>query len=362
LQKDLRAEVSEEQILVRPLLSGATLRIRDGVTPLVQSRCEELRGTWLKLEGCNPTGSFKDRIMRVLVDEANSSGAKFAIVASSGNAAVSACANAARVGIRLVAVVPTATPRETVAFISRYPILLLRYGENPSDSHALAKRVSLTLGIPNLSSTFSESGAEFGCRTIGHEIAAQLPNQEIRALASAVSVGPVLIGARNGLLESERESPTLIAGQAKGCSPIARAFEQGAESVEAWSEAVQTEALSIADTLKSYQHEGDYFLRELRRSKGYVAAADDFELARIKNMLREVDGVETELSCCAAIYALLKSGFEGETTVVILTGSGTRQTVRESVSSTVLPHVGFYEKSDNRNEKEVVREILAWIN
>jgi len=354
--------LSEEQIFIRPLLSGATLRIKDGVTPLVQSRCEELKGTWLKLEGCNPTGSFKDRIMRVLVDEAKLSGASLAIVASSGNAAVSACANAARVGINLVVVVPTATPRETVAFLSRFPILLLRYGENPSASHALAKRVSLTLGIPNLSSTFSESGAEFGCRTIGHEIAAQLPNQEIRALASAVSVGPVLIGSRNGLLESQRESPKLIAGQAKGCSPIARAFEQGAASVEPWSGPVQTEALSIADTLRSYQHEGDYFLRELRRSNGFMAAADDFELRRIKTMLREVDGVETELSCCAAIYALLKSGFEGETTVAILTGSGIRQTVRESVSSTVLRHTRFHEESDNRNEEEVVGEILSWIN
>lgn len=355
--------MSKDQILIRPLAMNSTINLSKGVTPLVQSRWEPLKGTWLKLEGCNPTGSFKDRIMGVLVDEAKLSGAKMAIVASSGNAAVSACSNAAKRGLMLVVIVPISTPSETIHFLSRYPIFLIRYGVNPSDSHSLAKRMSLSLGVPNLSSTFSESGAEFGCRTIGHEISAQLPDQEIRTLAAAVSVGPVLIGARNGLLETGRKSPRLVAGQASGCSPIVRAFESGSEKVEAWSGAVETAALSIADTLRNYEHEGAYFLQELRKSEGFMAAGNDSELLHIKGMLREFDGIETEISCCAAIFALLRSGLEGESTVAVLTGSGIRQTVADSFKKEALSPLGFQDRQyGNESEQQICEEISAWIS
>src|SRR5579864_2639229 len=81
----------------------------EGGTPLVfLSRLSELAGTevWAKLEGLNPTGSFKDRGMTCAVSAAVRDGAEAVICASTGNTAASAAAYAARAGLRCAVIVP----------------------------------------------------------------------------------------------------------------------------------------------------------------------------------------------------------------------------------------------------------------
>src|SRR4029079_4473613 len=81
----------------------------EGSTPLVRAdHISELAGreVWLKLEGLNPTGSFKDRGMCCAVTAAAREGAETVICASTGNTAASAAAYAARAGMRGVVIVP----------------------------------------------------------------------------------------------------------------------------------------------------------------------------------------------------------------------------------------------------------------
>ncbi len=81
----------------------------EGSTPLVQApRLSERVGAdvWLKIEGANPTGSFKDRGMTCAVSAAVREGAEAVICASTGNTAASLAAYAARAGIRGVVIVP----------------------------------------------------------------------------------------------------------------------------------------------------------------------------------------------------------------------------------------------------------------
>src|SRR5436309_3969162 len=81
----------------------------EGATPLVRApRLSERAGTevWLKLEGLNPTGSFKDRGMTCAVSAAVREGAEAVICASTGNTAASAAAYAARAGLRGAVIVP----------------------------------------------------------------------------------------------------------------------------------------------------------------------------------------------------------------------------------------------------------------
>src|SRR5437016_2391609 len=81
----------------------------EGSTPLVlASRLSERAGleVWLKLEGANPTGSFKDRGMTCAVSAAVREGAQAVICASTGNTAASAAAYAARAGLRCAVIVP----------------------------------------------------------------------------------------------------------------------------------------------------------------------------------------------------------------------------------------------------------------
>lgn len=325
-------------VALRPLRKEAKVSLTGGMTPIIQSRQPELRGTWLKLESANETGSFKDRIMRLLVSEAKGNGYELAVVASSGNAAISASFHAARAGLGLVVVVPVTLSPIVHGLLSRFPILIIQFGIGPAQSHNLARRLARELGVPNLSSTFSSSGTEYACRSIGHEIAEQLSDVPLEVVASSVSVGPVLLGTRNGLLEAQRNPPAMVAGQALGCSPIVRAFESHEPEVTPWNEPVTTEAASIADTLESYAQEATFFLSQLRSSGGFMAAADDESLDAIRRNLRETDGVDVELACCAAIFALERSGRLGPSAVAILTGSGQRETLRDEHSLRVNRH------------------------
>jgi threonine synthase len=86
------------------------ITLGEGGTPLVRSvtlekqlGCGEL---YFKLEGCNPTGSFKDRGMVMAISKAVESGSKSVICASTGNTSASAAAYGARFGLTVVVIVP----------------------------------------------------------------------------------------------------------------------------------------------------------------------------------------------------------------------------------------------------------------
>jgi threonine synthase len=87
------------------------ITLLEGNTPLIPmpSISNSLGGKfelWVKFEGLNPTGSFKDRGMTVAVSEAVFRGAKISICASTGNTAASAAAYSARAGIRSIVIIP----------------------------------------------------------------------------------------------------------------------------------------------------------------------------------------------------------------------------------------------------------------
>jgi threonine synthase len=100
-----------EEYRTRLPITAATpvVTLREGGTPLVQAqvlsdltRCE----VWLKVEGANPTGSFKDRGMAVAISKAGEEGAQAVICASTGNTSASAAAYAARAGMVCAVLVP----------------------------------------------------------------------------------------------------------------------------------------------------------------------------------------------------------------------------------------------------------------
>src|SRR5215204_3521319 len=83
--------------------------LEEGSTPLIEAPLLSERigaRCYLKFEGANPTGSFKDRGMTVAVSRAKGRGAEAVICASTGNTAASAAAYAARAGLRGAVIVP----------------------------------------------------------------------------------------------------------------------------------------------------------------------------------------------------------------------------------------------------------------
>ncbi len=89
----------------------ANISLLEGSTPLipVNRLAQELGGgfeLWVKFEGMNPTGSFKDRGMTVAISEAAGREAQAVICASTGNTAASAAAYASRAGMRCIVLIP----------------------------------------------------------------------------------------------------------------------------------------------------------------------------------------------------------------------------------------------------------------
>lgn len=132
------------------------LTLGEGGTPLVPApRLSERLACelWLKWEGANPTGSFKDRGMALAVGRAAERGARGVICASTGNTAASAAAYAARAGLPALIIVPAgAVARGKLAQVVAAGGELREVEGSFDDAHALARRLAADEGLVNVNS------------------------------------------------------------------------------------------------------------------------------------------------------------------------------------------------------------------
>jgi threonine synthase len=135
---------------------GVTLTLGEGGTPLVPAlRLSERLGCelWLKWEGANPTGSFKDRGMAIAVGRAAERQARGVVCASTGNTAASAAAYAARAGLPALILVPAgAVARGKLAQVVAAGAELREVEGSFGDAHAQARRLADDEGWVNVNS------------------------------------------------------------------------------------------------------------------------------------------------------------------------------------------------------------------
>ena len=307
-------------------------------SPLLPSRIPGLDGVWIKYEGSHISGSFKDRIIRASLSALleRDPGCPGIVVPSSGNAAVSAAVFAARHRLPMIAIVPEGTPDARLLPILARGATVLRAGEGPSASYALAYRIAAELGYFPLLSTFASPWAEWGCRAIGRELAVQLP--QVQHVVAPVSAGPVLVGTVNGLREAGHAPVFPVAIQAEGCAPIAVAFRAGSERVVPWQLPVTTAAGAIADRLEGYPQDGTRVLSLLRGHGGLADTVNDEAMAAARAALLRHDGLDAEFSACAAVAWLMqKSERVRPGTVAIVTASGFKHTFAGDVPQVAVP-------------------------
>lgn len=155
---------------------GVTLTLGEGGTPLVRApRLSEDLGCdlWLKWEGANPTGSFKDRGMVLAVGRAAEHGARGVICASTGNTAASAAAYAARAGLPALILIPAgAVARGKLVQVAAYGAELRELEGSFDDAHALARRLADEEGWVNVNS-INPDRIE-GQASAAHEVVEQL--------------------------------------------------------------------------------------------------------------------------------------------------------------------------------------------
>lgn len=297
---------------IASLLPGgdALVSLGEGGTPLVRlSRLFGNDAVHAKADWMNPTGSFKDRGAAVAVSAALGLGAEGVVCASTGNNATSVSAYAARAGLPCIITLSSSTPPSKVAHARAYGATLVEVDGTFSDAYHMAETIRRTApGWANLTSTFANPYMTAAHATIYYELLRQLGEQP-GTIIMPIGAGPMLAGLLQGADRLLRQGaidrlPVLIGVQSAGCAPIARAFDNGDESVREWEENDFGMAGSINDPLRGYPADGTRTLRDIRRTDGFAVAVDDAEIRDAMSDLARFEGIAAEPAAAAPLAAL----------------------------------------------------------
>jgi threonine synthase len=278
------------------------ITLGEGNTPLLRApRLGKRYGCelWLKWEGANPTGSFKDRGMALATTRAVEQDVTRLVCASTGNTAASCAAYAARAGIEALIVVPAnAIASSKLVQVRAVGGRVMEVEGSFSDAFAEAEQLASEPGSAFVNSGGSDDRVE-GQMRVSLEIADQLG-----AVPDAV---------------------TLPYGGGGNTRAVARGFR---ELVGALPALYPVEAAGRADTLASAIRITDpvhapWVEEAVARSRGLVITVSDEEILRAWHDLRLLEGVFSEPASAAGIAGLAHGSAAGaERVVCIVTGHG----------------------------------------
>lgn len=310
-----------------PVDGAHSVSLREGQTRV--ERCKTLeallscRRIYLKMEGENPTGSFKDRGSSVELTRIAELGKKAVCVASTGNMAASVAAFSARAGVRCNIFVPKTTPKEKLAQAIAYGSRIYTVDGTYDDAVQFAAAASTQLGAV-LVGNFSHRCE--GQKSVAFELVHQLiPSSIVVPTGNGTLVTAIWKGLNEfyeiGII---RSLPRLYAAQVDSYAPIAGAFAAGSERITPLESTAQTAASAIAVKQPTFGNEA---LRALRESKGDAVTVSDDETLAAQLLLAKQEGVLVEPSSAVAIAALPKLIAKGslrkdDTIVCIGTGNG----------------------------------------
>jgi threonine synthase len=285
--------------------------LQEGSTPLLRAPVlSELVGATvrLKLEGGNPTGSFKDRGMTCAVSAAVREGAKAVICASTGNTAASAAAYAARAGITCAVIVPEgkiAQGKLAQTLVHGARVIALK--GNFDQALVLVRELTGSHPIVLVNSV-NEFRVE-GQKTAAFEIHEGLEGR-LDALYIPVGNAGNITSYWRGFREMGA-SPRLFGFQAEGAAPLVRG-----EIVE-HPETIAS-AIRIGNPVR-----WEDAMAAARDSRGSIRAVSDEEILAAFRLLAFREGMFCEPASAASVAGLLKYGADGaEEVVCVLTGRG----------------------------------------
>jgi threonine synthase len=298
----------------------------EGFTPMLLSR--EFPSVYIKDEGMNPTGSFKARGMSVAVAMAKSYGLKKLATPSAGNAGSALAAYAAAAGIEAHIFMPKDVPLANRVECEMYGANVTLVDGLISDCARMVAERKDTEGWFDVS-TLKEPFRVEGKKTMGYEVAEQLGWRMPQGIIYPTGGGVGLLGMWKAFEEMQdlgwigAERPQMIAVQAAGCAPIAKAWDDAKPAAEFWpNAATQAAGLRVP---KPY---GDYLILDiLKKSGGVALTVTDDEIMDAVRQWARVEGVFAAPEGAAALAAYRKlrdSTFFGPDDKVVLfnTGSG----------------------------------------
>ncbi len=308
------------------------ISLGEGWTPLLDSpRLASRMGVgrvWIKDEGQNPTGSFKDRGLSLAVSRAKELGATELALPSAGNAGSAAAAYCAAAGIPVHVVVPMDTPSPILAEIRSLGADLQLLNGLITDCGRLVKKGVEDHGWFDLS-TLKEPYRVEGKKTMGYEIFEQLGGRLPDGIVYPTGGGTGLIGMWKAFDEMETlgwigpERPKMFSIQAAGCAPMVLAWERGDLEAATWDNAA-----TYASGLRVPAAVGDFLiLRAVRESGGAAVAVTDHDMSDWVDIIGKDTGIFATPeggAVAAAVPVLMEMGALDSNAEVVLfnTGSG----------------------------------------
>lgn len=245
---------------------------------------------WVKFEGLNPTGSFKDRGMTVAISEAAGRGVKAVICASTGNTAASAAAYAARAGLRSIVLIPQGkVAAGKLAGAMAYGAQVVQVQGSFDDALSLVVEITQKHPIA-LVNSLNPYRLE-GQKTAAFEICDVLqaaPDWLCLPVGNAGNITSYWMGFKQ--YDEQRRSglPHLLGVQARGAAPLVLGHP-----VE-HPETVAT-AIRIGRPAR-----GEQALQAAEESGGRIVAVGDDEILRMQRMLA-AEGVWVEPASAAGL-------------------------------------------------------------
>ncbi len=287
-----------------------------------------LRRLWVKVDGRNPTASFKDRASAIAVIKAQERGAEIITTASTGNAAAALSGICASVGQANVIFVPEKAPQAKVAQLLAYGAMVMLVKGNYDDAFELCLRATDTYGWYNRNTGFNPYMSE-GKKTATLEICEQLSWQVPDRIFVSVGDGCIIGGLHKGLKDLLAlgwidHMPKMMGVQAEGSNYLAEAWENGEDVLTKAPIDAQTVADSISAGLPRDRMKAMAAVKET--GGAYITLTDEEILAAIPALARG-SGVFAEPAGAAAYAGLVKAVDQGlvsadERIVVLNTGSG----------------------------------------
>jgi threonine synthase len=286
-----------------------------------------LKDFYVKNEGENPTGSFKDRGMTVGVTKALELGMKRVICASTGNTSASLAAYAAKAGLECVVLIPSgkvAFGKLTQAIVHGARVIQIR--GNFDEALKIVRQICLAHPIYLLNSLnpFRLEGQKTAAFEIRDQLNREAPDKIVVPVGNAGNISAIWKGFKElyeiGLT---RSLPEMIGIQAEGAAPIADSMREGLSEVK-FVEKPETVATAIrigspVNWKKAVQ--------AVKESNGLVETISDREILEAQRLLAKYEGLFVEPASAASVAGLRKLVKMGlvedyEKVVCIATGHG----------------------------------------
>jgi threonine synthase len=300
-----------------PLPAGApNITLGEGGTPLVHSPwLSGLTGgqVHVKVEGSNPTGSFKDRGMTVAISNAVAEGAKAVVCASTGNTSASMAAYAARAGLAPIVLVPhgrIAAGKMAQAVMFGAEIIQIEGGFDECLNIARGLADDYPVSLVNSLNPMRLQGQKTAAFEIVTQLGGQSPDLHVMPVGNAGNISAYWMG-----FKELQVAPRLWGFQAAGAAPFVAGHpiadpETVASAIRIGNPASWDLAVAARD-----------------ESGGRIAAVTDEQILSAQRALASHDGIFVEPASAAGVAGLIAAAERGEvesglTISVTVTGNG----------------------------------------